>query len=526
MSTTLMLSLLVAVVPRWCFVHVVVQSFQVKRTPTTSPRRILASLATLSVGTNDWLETSRDMQGLVQWAKERGIVLGKGVSLRPTSQTHDTTGTEEYDDDWNVGLDQAAESTDRILFIPRDVIFNSTEIQETLLLQLTINDEGSWENAVEYIQSRNCHDQLPQFCLWIRILQEFERGNQSSWFPWIQSLPRTFTNALYMDEVELEDYLPPYAWSLAKLQLLHLQVFPEALKRMPTILSAETLHNHDLHKWALSVVFTRCWGVDEDEHNNDSLNNKGYNDSNKMDKSCHIAPIGDMLNHAENATTFLDYDEAGNCNIFLKRDVPAANVDALTGTTTSPSPLSLSYGKTTNPSRFLVLYGFVDTTQPRIFSQILVTDPSQQHKNLGYSVDRMTLDTHDGSIAPEIWDVTLYSILDQIPSLQSMFYSAHQNNDTVTIQALHRDYRMETGIILKRHMNGKAKELEALLMKMDQALAETPSIACLQMKHPRFFLIRKHNAFMYQTFAKAEKHLDTVIQRELEQRKKYAATES
>jgi hypothetical protein len=445
---------------------------------------------------------------LTQWAADKGVLLGKGVSWIPTIE-----GDEEAD--WNIGLDGEAQTADRVLFIPRDIIFNSLVIEQGLRESIP-----GWKNATEYITSRHCDDQLAQYCLWIQILLELDRGVQSQWYPWIQSLPRTFSNALYMDMVEL-DYLPPYAWSLAKLQLLHLQVFPSALKLMPTVVSMDTLQNKELHKWALSVVFTRCWGV-EDGASRRNDNAMTAEDSTAT-KCCHLAPIGDMLNHAENATTALDYDVDGNCQFFLKRDMGGPPI----AKTTLPHHhhqqcLSLSYGRTTNPSRFLVLYGFVDTTQRYIFSQLLVTNPTIQHKNMGYNVDRMTIDTMDGSLADEIWDVALYSILEQVPLLQEEFYAAHGRNDTVTKHAIQQQYQLETSLVLKNHIDGKVAELEALLIRMDDAMTTgdgSSRLAFLHEQHPRFFLIRQHNIFVYQTFVKAKRRLDHRIQLELEQRK-------
>ena len=281
-----------------------------------------------------------------------------------------------------------------------------------------------------------------------------------------------------MDRVEL-DMLPPYAWSLAMLQRLHLKVFPDALKKMPTAVgSASTLHDSKLHQWALSVVFTRCWGVDESNDQDDSDDGSRSRNSrpSKHNNVCHIAPIGDMLNHAENATTILDYDMDGNCCFFFKRDVEGEGVDTTTIPSSSPpqlqrlQPLSLSYGRTTNPSRFLVLYGFVDTTQRHIFSQILVTHPTPQHTKLGYDVDRMTLDTLTGELAQEVWDVTLYSILEQLPDIQQQFYDAAvspQKDAKMVKQAFRDQYRLETTLVLKNHMDSKVAELERLLTRMD-----------------------------------------------------------
>jgi len=484
------------------------------------------------------------MEGLAKWATSKGVMMENGVSLFPSSSTTDTTDTE----DWNIRLLLPPQDSTtpidldrRLLFIPREIILNSLKIEESFR-----HSVPGWKDAMDYIHSRNCGDQVAQYHLWVQILMEWERGTKSEWYPWIQSLPRTFSNALYMDKVEL-DFLPPYAWSLAKLQLLHLEIFPKALKMMKMdTLSNDILQNHELHKWALSVVFTRCWGVNDDDDDDDNDDEKNPTDDgrNPTDdrKTCHIAPIGDMLNHAEKATTFLEYDTDGNCAFFMKQEMvkKAAMTTTTMATTEQPQqqPLSLSYGRTTNPSRFLVLYGFVDTTQRHIFVQILVTQPTIQHKNMGYNVDRMTLNTEDGTLTDEVWDVTLYSILEQIPKFQEQFYTARQSNDTVTTDILRCQYRLETSVVLKRHMDAKLKELEDLLVRMDQLMmmASSGSVTettnpierhtLLEEQHPRFFLIRQHNIFLYQAFAKAQSHLNHDIQQQLELRKRETAAVS
>ena len=336
------------------------------------------------------------------------------------------------------------------------------------------------------------------------------------------------------------------------LQRLHVQVFPEALKKMPTaVVSEATLHNTELHRWALSVVFTRCWGV-EDSHDPDDSDDDSLRPTTQNNKVCHIAPIGDMLNHAENATTILDYDRDGNCHFFFKEDVRGGNGDPTTTTTLPGQPLalSLSYGRTTNPSRYLVLYGFVDTTQQHIFSQILVTHPTHQHKELGYDVNRMTLNTWTGELAQEVWDVTLYSILEQLPDSQEQFYHAVQRKDVITVHAWHDQYRLETTLVLKNHVDSKVAELERLLTRMDHEMSgmttptsadvttttgstdsptEERSSACtnvnaswlrLQELHPCWGVIRQHNLFMYQSFAKAQRLLNEAIQLEVQQRRR------
>lgn len=475
---------------RWCYtvplavVVLVVQDLQAWT--TTCPKRhsvrrrsyrtfLAANHDKADTCFDEWSLTNRDFGGLEKWACDNGILMENGFQLSPTHR--------ENQQDWNVVLSTSATKGDRILHIPKHMIFSADAIQQQLQRQ-----EG-FQAAVDHVTQRHCQEELPQFFLWIQLLQEFEKGQNSTWYPWIQALPRHFGNALYMDDVELE-CLPPYAWSLAKLQLLHLEVFPEALNRMPSVVSAKTRADKGLARWALSVVFTRCWG----ETSNNAT--RHYD--------CHVAPVGDMLNHFDPATTFIDYDGQGNCNLFLKENVQAG------------SALSLSYGRTSNPSRFLALYGFVDLNQAEIFSQILVTNPSQMHKDIGYDVNKMTLGTKDGSIAEAVFDVTLFSILEQVPEVQTLFYQAHIEGDKQTVHALRQQFHLETCILLKKHIDSKLVEIQNLLQQIDR-LYNIDQNAVVQ--HERLPVILEHNMFLYETFAKAKSRIDTMIQEEMKRRK-------
>lgn len=416
-----------------------------------------------------WASSTRQISGLETWASENGIIMENGFELTQTSKDGQ---------DWNVQLSTSACEGSRILHIPSQLILSGARIMDEL------SESDGFQDAVSYVKQRNFDDELPQFFLWIKLLQEFEKGEASMWYHWIQSLPRRFDMALYYDHVEME-CLPPYAWSLAKLQQLHLEVFSIALGRMSSVVHERTRNDSKLLCWALAVVFTRCWG-----HENRATG-----------ETCHIAPVGDMLNHANLATTVLLYDNEDNCNIIVKGDIEEGH------------PLSLSYGRTTNPSRFLVLYGFVDTSQTEIFSQILVTNPSQKHIDLGYDVAKMVFSTQDGSIAESIYDVTLFSILEQVADLQTIFHEAHVRGDKETVSVLRSQYLLEISIVLKKHVDGKLAEIANLLQKMDEMYTET-----ICQEHPRLPMIYEHNKFLYFTFAKVKSRLDSLIKDEMKRR--------
>jgi hypothetical protein len=237
-------------------------------------------------------------------------------------------------------------------------------------------------------------------------------------------------------------------------------------------------------------VFTRCWGEDSDDDD---------------ESECDIVPMGDMFNHADPANVAIYYDEEEHCNIILKHDVEAG------------SPLRLSYGKSTNPAKFLTIFGFVDESQPTIFCQVLASKPSQRHVDIGYDTSKMVFRTNDGAIAQEVWDVMLFSMLDQVPQVQEAFYQAHMKGNFATKTAIHRHFFLETSTLLKNHVDRTLKELQALLDKIDEQEIS---------KHERLPMIRRHNKFVQQTFSKVKANLDQMIQAEAERRKHFQKEQS
>jgi hypothetical protein len=208
--------------------------------------------------------------------------------------------------------------------------------------------------------------------------------------------------------------------------------------------------------------------------------------------------MGDMFNHGHPGNIFVDYDENGNCNIILKDDI-------LPG-----SPLQLSYGFETNPYRFLVVFGFVDESQKTIYSQLLSKNPSTRHVEIGYDVSAMTFNTTDGSFTEEVWDFLLFSLLEQVPELQELYYKAHISGDKSAKDSLRRKFYLETCIMLKKHVDKTLLEMDKLIDKVDQQDLS---------KHELLPMIRKNNVFVAQTFSKVKYRVDRMIQDELSARK-------
>jgi hypothetical protein len=84
-----------------------------------------------------------------------------------------------------------------ILCIPGNMIISTSSVKAEL---------GSQDAAVDYLSRVGSGDQVGKFFLFAKIMAEYEQGDQSPYFPWMNSLPRMFFNAISMtgeDELRL-----------------------------------------------------------------------------------------------------------------------------------------------------------------------------------------------------------------------------------------------------------------------------------------------------------------------------------
>jgi hypothetical protein len=436
------------------------------------------------------LAETRDIQGLDSWANQQGILRENGFELLEQNDSRSGGGG-----DWSAQLRQsqstggARKEGMRVMQVPSHLIFSSQRIRQEFE-----NAKVDLTEALELLERKKCALQTPQFYIFLKLLQEWELGPTSQWYPYLQSLPRSYMTAATMDEVELE-CLPPFAWSLAQLFRIHCTSFIEALALVPnTLLTEETKGNTELAQWTFNTVLTRCWGQDGGDNN---------------ETRCDVVPMADMFNHGDPANVVIYYDENENCNVLLKHQEKEEDGVTLSATLI---PLRLSYGKATNPSRFLSIFGFVDESQPTIFCQVLVHDPSDRHVQMGYDTSKMVFSTTDGSIADEVWDVILFSILEQAPALQNAFYQAHVDGTNEVKATMHQKFRLESAIVLKKHVDGTLQELGKLLHSMDGLDFD---------KHARLPMIQKHNQFVHQVFSYTKTQLDEQIKAEVLKRREH-----
>lgn len=127
---------------------------------------------------------SRDIPTMLEWADVCGVQKAEGFEL-----TSDDGGFNVYA---RTVTDLPAGSP--VVFVPEQMILSSNKAAA----ELRTDD---MEDAEKLLKSLNAEDEIRQFYLMIKVLLELEKGQDSPWFSWFNSLPRYYTNAASMTPV-------------------------------------------------------------------------------------------------------------------------------------------------------------------------------------------------------------------------------------------------------------------------------------------------------------------------------------
>jgi len=288
--------------------------FQPTSLPAASRVQPLSSMATATINIQE--NAQRDVFSMEEWAKNCGVQTAEGFQL-----------TSQDGVDYSAVANQNMPAGSPVLFAPAQMILSSSAIQD----EMGGNLEAS-ENALANLGETN---RLPLFRLMVKILAEYENGDQSPYFPWLNALPRLFYNGVAMTDACFE-CLPPYVSWLSQKERNNYAKFLNALRKGYSTLSQQTLDNDNLIRWAYNIALTRHHVV-------------------VPAKEKKITPLADMLNHGTNPNCEITYDPQGNCMVTTTTDVAAG------------SPLTISLGDPSNPSPLFATYGFLDTDCPTVF---------------------------------------------------------------------------------------------------------------------------------------------------------------
>uniref|UniRef100_A0A7S2NSD2 SET domain-containing protein n=1 Tax=Leptocylindrus danicus TaxID=163516 RepID=A0A7S2NSD2_9STRA len=399
-------------------------------------------------------QASRNMQPFDGWLSQCGVQRCNGFQFTSTDGL-----------DWSIMTTENLPSGSPIIGVPEGMILSSNKAKQ----ELEQMSRGGVQDAVKQLGMIGAAASIPEFYLTTKILLEYEREQQSPYFPWLDSLPRLFYNAVSMTDFCYE-CLPPLVFRLSREERTKFDNIFQVLKKVD-ILSDRNKTDRELVKWAFNVVHTRSMPGDKND--------------------VKIVPLADYFNHGTETEINFTFDAQGNCLGSASRDVPAG------------SPVRMSYGCPTNPSFFFATYGFLDKTSPASFCKIMDITKSAETENLGYDFSKMLFYKDTGAISQEVWDVVLYDkVLRNKPDVRQQFYNAHLQGDGATKQAIHNAFIMETSSRLKDHVDKFLEQIDALNNKGIGKDLNT---------HPRLPLIMEHNEFVRSTFENVKAQLDPMV---------------
>ena len=149
-------------------------------------------------------QQQRDVYSMESWAiQNNGAQKLDGVELY-TTNANANTNTNNIDIDYQYMTNSPIASGSCILYIPSTITLGSDDIAEefggtveaaeNLLVEMEDGGRGSSEgghNGVDELR-------LPLFRLMVKILAEYERGMESEFYVWLNSMPRVFNNGVSM----------------------------------------------------------------------------------------------------------------------------------------------------------------------------------------------------------------------------------------------------------------------------------------------------------------------------------------
>jgi len=398
--------------------------------------------------------TPRDVYGMEQWALQNGVQKVDGVEL--ASATSDGM-------DWQLITNQDIPVGNPVLYVPAGMVMSSNAIRDELGGNLEAAENALVQQDVLTAQ------RLPLFRLMVKILMEYENGQDSPYFPWLNSLPKRFYNGVAMTDTCFE-CLPPYASMLAKAERDNYLSFCFAIRQGYMELESSTTDNDVIVQWAYNVALTRFTEVWQPTRQ-------------KL-----IAPMADMFNHASNPNVEVTFDEEGNCVVQATDNIPAG------------SPLTISLGNPSNPTPIFATYGFLYNDCSTVFCKALHLLP--QIEDLGYNFNDLLFQVDNGNVATKVYDIFLYKMLqDNDMSLAEQFLTACRTNNEDLRQSFHQEYFGYTLNALQEHVGSILYDVDRLTQKAQSLDLNT---------HPRAPIIVAHNNLVRETFSRTQVNLQNV----------------
>jgi hypothetical protein len=173
----------------------------------------------------------------------------------------------------------------------------------------------------------------------------------------------------------------------------------------------------------------------------------------------------------------------------------------------------LSYGLCHHPARFLVSFGFCDTTASLIDAHVdrYISRkglPSISDEKFWPPIDQshLVVSTENGVVSEDVWVVFLLKVLrERDPSQIQRIQNAYDNENTGALGALFdelfRDWELPVALELVDHFN-------EVLDNVYPAIAFSNRD---RSSHPRLAMIERYNNFMRQVYLQTVGYLERVI---------------
>ncbi|CAB9510279.1 expressed unknown protein [Seminavis robusta] len=424
----------------------------------------ILSLPWLATGSSS--EGSRNVLALSEWAQEQGIVMHSSLKFKEYKNADDD---DEASSNWGLELAEAVKPGTVLLQVPRQLCLEASalrnEFEQTLgasKLQLALDALGP-EFAKLHEDNFWIVLKLFQLC---RCQSNDNSSSNNKWSPWIQAIPRAFTRF----NKEEQECLPYYAKYAAEYQDQKFDAFCKAAAAMGELSTQDNnIKDDDTQQllWAFQAVGSRFWKTQPPADS-------------PAQPTSELVPIGDMFNHREPPNVKIQSHQDGSVNFIYDGDE-------------GEKDLYITYGQSSNPHRFLVIFGFCPTAQfmPTMWSQLTYPDNpfSADVANMVFQVNDND-DNESPVIIPRvIWDAVLYA-LDEPPK--------DAPPPTYTVERHNRPHvKKYTRQVLEHHVAQQLSELAACREKIETMGSTTKNME----------LIRQHNAFVTGVFERVEKHL-------------------
>eukprot|EP00522_Entomoneis_paludosa_P017580 CAMPEP_0172459432 /NCGR_PEP_ID=MMETSP1065-20121228/32587_1 /TAXON_ID=265537 /ORGANISM="Amphiprora paludosa, Strain CCMP125" /LENGTH=464 /DNA_ID=CAMNT_0013214109 /DNA_START=27 /DNA_END=1421 /DNA_ORIENTATION=- len=406
--------------------------------------------------------TARDFGSYQEWAVQCGVQVNPDTGFCFLDQMVDDN-PEQY-----AATSTGTSAGSVIMMVPGEMVLSSNRLQQEL--QPYVDDQ-----CFQVLQQANQMHMGAQFLLFLKVMLEYEAGSQSPYFPWLNAMPRQWNTAVAMTDFCMS-CLPPYLKQVCNGERDQFAAFSQAVQSFDH-LSPSAKNNQDLLQFAYNIVMTRA-----------------VFDQNSQDWK--LVPVADMMNHGHDANAQILHDpESGACQVQTTRDVQPGEA------------LKLQYGYFYNldPSKCLAQYGFLDENAPTTYCKLVFDNPSPELLEIGYANGpaTMLLECETGEIAEPVWDVLLYSILEQEqPDVAQTFFQATLQGDVATKQDIHQMYWGQTSQALLRHVKKVLTQVNDLKVQMN---------TCDPKKHPRLPLLRRHHIMVLDTFLNVQEKLQQMM---------------